>query len=328
MTITNHAGCDSTITLHLTINNTRYGSYVDTVCYGAQLNYCGQNYPAGQHTVTMAGTNGCDSIVALQVVARPQLTVNIEEYHSCELGHYQVTGSVNVSNNVTHRWAATPSDPDLDLQRDELEIDVNPNRETDYTLTAGYGPNRLCSASQTIHLTPLRLPIADLTFNPPFLTCDDLDWTAYSACQNAESISWYVNDVEAGIDESISGSAECDDDSVRISIVAVNGICNDVHDTVIYMRKSQLWFPNVFTPNLNINKTFAPIGHGIVEYEIYIYTREGLLVFHSTTLEEGWHGDHNGVECPRATYTYIARFRNEIEPDVWHKQIGTVTLLR
>lgn len=326
--ITNRAGCDSTVTLRLTINNTRYGSYVDTVCYGEQLTYRGNRYPAGQHTVTITSAAGCDSVVALQVVARPQLSVNIEEYHSCELGHYQLTGSVSGSNNVSYRWTAHPSDPDVEIQRDDLEISVNPSRSTDYTLTAGYGAGRICAASQTISLSPLRLPVADITFNPPFLTCDDLEWTAHSASQNAESISWYVNDIEAGIDETISGAAQCDDDSVRISIVAVNSICTDVHDTVIYLRKSQLWFPNVFTPNLNINKTFAPIGHGIVEYEIYIYTREGLLVFHSTTLEEGWRGDHNGVECPRATYTYIARFRNEIEPDVWHKQIGTVTLLR
>jgi subtilisin-like proprotein convertase family protein len=326
--ITNRAGCDSTVTLRLTINNTRYGSYVDTVCYGEQLTYRGNRYPAGQHTVTITSAAGCDSVVALQVVARPQLSVTIEEYHSCELGHYQLTGSVSGSNNVSYRWTAQPSDPDVETQRDDLEISVNPSRSTDYTLTAGYGAGRICAASQTISLSPLRLPVADITFNPPFLTCDDLEWTAHSASQNAESISWYVNDIEAGIDENISGAAQCDDDSVRISIVAVNSICTDVHDTVIYLRKSQLWFPNVFTPNLNINKTFAPIGHGIVEYEIYIYTREGLLVFHSTTLEEGWRGDHNGVECPRATYTYIARFRNEIEPDVWHKQIGTVTLLR
>ena len=327
--ITNRAGCDSTITLRLTINNTRYGSYIDTVCYGDQLTYRGNRYPAGQHSVTIPGTNGCDSIVALQVVARQPISLSIEEYHSCELAHYQVTGTVNSTNsNITTIWRAQPSDPDVETQRGDLEISVNPTRPTEYTLTAGYGPSRLCSVSESITLTPLNLPIAGIAFNPPFLTCDDLDWTAFSTSQNAESVTWYVNDIETSIDETINGRAECDDDSVRISLVAVNGICNDVHDTVIYVRKSQLWFPNVFTPNLNFNKTFNAIGHGIVEYELYVYTREGLLVFHTTTLEEGWKGDHKGVECPRATYTYIARYRNEIEPEVWHKQIGTVTLLR
>lgn len=328
VTITNRSGCDSTITLRLTINNVSYGSYADTVCYGEQLTYRGNRYPAGQHTVTLTGSNGCDSIVALQVVARPSLTISLDEYHSCELGHYQVTGVINGSNNVNHFWTSSPSDPDVEIQRDALELSLNPTQPTDYTLTAGYGSNRMCAVSQTISLTPLNLPIADITLNPPFLTCDDLDWTAYSASQNAESISWYVNDIEAGNEESVSGSAQCNDDSVRISLVAVNGICTSVRDTVIYVRKSQLWFPNVFTPNLNFNKTFNAIGRGIVDYELYVYTREGLLVFHTTTLEEGWKGDHNGVECPRATYTYIARYRNEIEPDVWHKKIGTVTLLR
>lgn len=328
--ITNRAGCDSTITLRLTVNNTRYGSYIDTVCSGEQLTYRGNRYPAGQHSVTIPGTNGCDSIVALQVVARQPLSLSIEEFHSCELAHYQVTGTVNSSNanNVITVWTARPSDPDVETQRDNLEISVNPTQATEYTLTAGYGPSRLCSVSQSITLTPLNLPIADITFTPPFLTCDDLAWTATSASQNAESVTWYVNDIETSVEDVITGSAECDDDSVRISLVAVNGICNDVHDTVIYVRKSQIWFPNVFTPNLNINKTFNAFGHGIVEYELYVYTREGLLVFHSTSLEDSWKGDHNGTECPRAAYTYIARYRTEIEPEVWHKQIGTVILLR
>lgn len=325
-TITNRVGCDSVIHLHLTVNNTRYGAETDTVCFGDRFSYHGQSYPAGQHTVTLTASNNCDSIVALQVVARPQLTVSVSEFHSCELAHYEVTGTVNAEANI--RWSASPADPDLDYQRNRSEISVNPSRPTDYTLTAGYGANLICPATASIHLTPLLLPISDLVFNPPFLTCDNLDWTATSASSNAQQLTWYVDDVEVSTETAISGRASCHDDSVRVSLVSVNGICTNVLDTVLYVRKSNLWFPNVFTPNLNINKTFAPIGHGIVEYELYIYTREGLLVFHTNTLEEGWRGDHHGVECPRAAYTYIARYRNEVEPNVWNKVIGTVMLLR
>ena len=108
----------------------------------------------------------------------------------------------------------------------------------------------------------------------------------------------------------------------------VNGVCTDMTDTVIYIKKSGIWFPNVFTPNLNINKKFNAIGRGIDEYELYIYTREGLLVYHTDTLEGGWDGTHGGKDCPRAAYTYIARFRTAVEPERWQKEVGTVILLR
>lgn len=323
---TNAAGCDSTVTLHLTINYSRQSEHTDTVCYGASLNYAGGSYPAGDYTIHRTTTAGCDSTITLHVIQRPQIRATLSEFHSCELGHYELTGDVIGGNRF--RWSSTPNDATLNGQQGELMIAVNPRTTTTYTLTGGYGPNMLCSNAASLTLEPLNLPVADMRFQPEFLTCDDLHWTVYNASTNTESVSWYVNGIYAGTDESISGDANCADDSIMITINAVNGICNSIKDSVIYVRKSGLYVPNIFTPNLNINKTFNAIGRGILEYEMYIYTREGLLVFHSTSLEDGWKGDHEGVECPRAAYTYIIRYRTEVEPDRWVKKVGTVLLLR
>ena len=325
-TITNAAGCDSLVYLNLTVNYTKYATVTDTVCNGASYSFLGSSYPAGTYTINRSTAAGCDSIITLNVIARQPIQVSLSEYHSCELGHYEVTGTVTPAVNYT--WSSTPNDPGLASQQNTLVIEANPNVSTEYRLTAGYGSSMLCQNVAVIRLEPLNLPIAGITFTPDYLNCDNLHWTATSTSINAQNQTWYVNDVEVSTETSVSGDAQCADDSVRLTLAVVNGICSDVTDTVIYIKKSNLWFPNVFTPNLNINKKFNAIGHGLLEYEMYIYTREGLLVFHTESLDEGWDGSHKGEECPRAAYTYIARYRTEVEPEVWHKQVGTVILLR
>ena len=73
-TLTNAAGCDSIVTLHLTINHDLYGTYNRTICdYQLPYTWHGVTFTqAGDQTITIpnATADGCDSIVTLH------LTVN------------------------------------------------------------------------------------------------------------------------------------------------------------------------------------------------------------------------------------------------------------
>ena len=72
-TISSQAGCDSIVTLHLTINNTVYEEEHVTACDSYSWN--GQTYATtGAYTYTTTATNGCDSIVTLH------LTINATKY--------------------------------------------------------------------------------------------------------------------------------------------------------------------------------------------------------------------------------------------------------
>ena len=72
-TIPSQAGCDSIVTLHLTINNTVYEEEHVTACDSYSWN--GQTYATtGAYTYTTTASNGCDSIVTLH------LTINATKY--------------------------------------------------------------------------------------------------------------------------------------------------------------------------------------------------------------------------------------------------------
>ena len=70
-------GCDSIVTLHVTVNPTLYGDYYSTIC-DSQLPYewHGVTFTEeGEETITVTGATaqGCDSIVTLHVTVNPTL---------------------------------------------------------------------------------------------------------------------------------------------------------------------------------------------------------------------------------------------------------------
>ena len=66
-------GCDSIVTLHLTINNSEIGAteYV-TICYGETYTWNGQTYSTeGEYSIVLSNVNGCDSIATLHLTISP-----------------------------------------------------------------------------------------------------------------------------------------------------------------------------------------------------------------------------------------------------------------
>ena len=46
------------------------------------------------------------------------------------------------------------------------------------------------------------------------------------------------------------------------------------------------------------------------QFKMYIYNRGGRMVFHSTSLDEGWNGISNGSKQPYGSYVYIIEYRD------------------
>jgi len=105
-TFTSVYGCDSTVTLNLTVNPVFNSVINATICSGSQYNFAGNNYTtAGNYPVVFQSVGGCDSTVTLNLAIHPTPTVtavnNQAFCHASASTVIPLTGSVP---NTTFAW--------------------------------------------------------------------------------------------------------------------------------------------------------------------------------------------------------------------------------
>ena len=94
-------GCDSTVTLNLTVNPVASTTLTDTICSGSTYTDNGFNVSeAGTHTLHLQTIHGCDSIVTLNLVVNPVASTNLTDT-ICSGSTYTDNG-FNVSEAGTH----------------------------------------------------------------------------------------------------------------------------------------------------------------------------------------------------------------------------------
>ena len=69
-----------------------------------------------------------------------------------------------------------------------------------------------------------------------------------------------------------------------------------------------LFVPNTFTPNNDEhNDLFNIYGENIVDFELYVYSRWGELIFYSNDINNTWNGKINNKYYQTGTYTYYIK---------------------
>ncbi|MFY7884640.1 MAG: hypothetical protein ACOVOV_07340, partial [Dolichospermum sp.] len=107
-TLTNAAGCDSVVTLVLTVKASSTSSTPVTVCsYALPYTWNGTSYnAAGTYTKTFANAVGCDSIATLVLTVTPKPNAGVNQTGVCAGSTATLTGSDN-----TGIWSAMSSNP-------------------------------------------------------------------------------------------------------------------------------------------------------------------------------------------------------------------------
>src|SRR5690606_22963264 len=101
-------GCDSIVTLNLTVLPVLTNALYDTICQGQTYSFNGNTYNSTQTvTATFSSTGGCDSIVTLNLTVLPALTSTVYDT-ICQGQTYTFNGSTyNSTQSVTATFSSS-----------------------------------------------------------------------------------------------------------------------------------------------------------------------------------------------------------------------------
>lgn len=274
----------------------------------------------GDYSYLFTAANGCDSTLTLHL--------EYEEISLMASADGICPGdSVTLNAAGTHAawWSATPLDTSLAAQQGQTSIVVRPQQTTSYCLFSREGGAMIDCIVVGVEPPPtlcveLSLPFIDFDFPTVYFT---------DCSEGSVSSTWCFDD---GITLNRAYSRRQFHHPLPDSVVVTLQTCNRYHccaDTTFSIPKKirSVWWPNVFTPDEEQNNRFGcTVTFEIVAFEMHIYNRQGLLVYHTTDPSATWDGTREGEPCPQGAYVYH-----------WHVKdaygyvkngTGTVTLIR
>lgn len=327
VTLTSRAGCDSVVKLDFVLLPPALTGLTDSFCVNTTYTFAGHTISLpGIYYDTLQTVDGCDSILqlALTQLKLPETTVQVDP--DCEMRGYMITLHSNVDY---HRWSLSDGRWNNAWgPRESSQIWVNPSVPVELTLLSDYYEQTTCPSTQTLALNPVVVPDARMSVTPEQLTDDDDNFIAIDHSSGALTRVWWVDDIFYGDDVRIWCRPDDGLDSVVVTLIALSEHCNDTAVQVIPIFHNTLFAPNAFTPDESTNNTFRLFMNGIIDFELTLFNREGLQLFHTTDPEESWDGTYLGKPCPQASYVWILKYTTNDKPHQPQIRKGTVTLLR
>lgn len=313
-------------------------NYSDSICEGESYDFNGRivSYTGiFFDTLPRVGTD-CDSVIVLHlaVLDIPNPVIYSRTYCNDNEGFdlFCATGY------GYHLWSSQPPDSDILADPHSPTIHVNPAVPTTYSHYVDYRESPpQCPASDSRLVHPIHPVIAAMHVTPDIVTFDHLQITAEDFSLGSRVYysdgwsgrNWYINGIlQDDYHECATFNVDPSwDDTIVLMMEAYTPSCIDTAIKYIPFHKVALFFPNAFTPSAAANSLFAPVLVGVLDYEIWIFDRRGLLVYH-TADGTPWDGTAHGRPCPQGLYVYRCRYREVSTPDGYQTLDGTVTLLR
>lgn len=299
----------------------------------------------------------CDSILALRLTRLGTPSIDYTLNTLCPQHTYHILATLhadpgrNTLLSPSFQWHSDPTDTILTLHQADSQslVAIRPETITTlYTTADFHAPTTtpLCPFTASLHLNPIVIPNASIQTTPEFLEYNHLDLTAHdvsltqpnSPSPDSTAIllrRWQYHypqrDWVPLFDShaTISLSADASPDTLFLSLFLFNGQCPDSTTHAVPILHVALFAPNAFTPAGEDNNRFCIQGHGILSAQLHIFNRNGLLVYRTSELADGWDGNSlNGSPCPQGSYVWHLTYRSLTNPSDNQSATGTVLLLR
>ncbi len=198
-----------------------------------------------------------------------------------------------------------------------------------YTMSGVY-PHRMttvdgCDSVRTLHLNitsenlQARIKAVPLIVDPT-----QTDIKLEDVSRNHVASRWMI-DGAVYEDRKLTIAYPVEFDSLLISLEAVsNEGCYDTATVTARYDRATLFVPNAFTPNREENNLWKPVGYELLEIEVWIYDRQGVLVAHLEGPDEAW----NGAGSSPGAYVYTIHYRTQVRPGWKQVKTGTILLIK
>ncbi|HLP50261.1 MAG TPA: T9SS type A sorting domain-containing protein [Chitinophagales bacterium] len=250
-TLTAFNGCDSIITLTLTVSNLISSSLSASICAGQTYIFNGQELgTSGSYSDTLQAVGGCDSIITLllQVDSAPNVTVSPASANLCQNDSLILTAS----GGTSYMWSNNAI---------SSSIHVSPQQTTTYTVTATGG--NTCTTTTTILVNVNTQP------SPPEVSQHGDTLLASSGTNH----QWFINN------DSIDGATESilvitQDGIYYVQVADTNGCTNrSAEYQVIGLTIRENFSPFLWSmyPNPTDGLVYikCPDCHTAFNYEVY-----------------------------------------------------------
>jgi len=302
--ITNSFGCDSVITLNLTITK-KFTQQTKIICEGDFIFAGGANQRSpGIYKDSLKTRQGCDSIVTTTLVVNSKPLPNLgADRDLCSNNQLEVTPGVFSS----YQWQDMSTASNFKIRSAGV-----------YWVTVTNSFN--CSATDTLIIRNMwPLPSSFLKPRDSICTYESLE---IIPANTYASYQWSTGATEKKLTTGKPGT-------YWLMVTDTNG-CSGA-DTITVFQKNCMegvYTSNAFSPNHDgKNDIFKPSLYGKVKkYQLIIYNRLGKPVFQTTELNKAWDGTSEGVALEPNTFIWVCTY--QFEGQAIKTKKGTVTLLR
>lgn len=231
------------------------------------------------------------------------------------------TNEKQFSNNNTSKDAkGTPTS----ITKIEKESQSNSTEKPSENVTS---PEKPSSNIEILELKPTEI-VATIAASPvgghaPLTV-------AFSHNNENVSTNWDFKDGEKSKEKEVRHTFEKQGEyEVELTITSEFGKTTKSTKTITVLSTSKIEsIPNIFTPNDdNINDFFIVKHENIAQFNLYIYTQKGALIFETNDIEKGWNGDtKNEEKAESGDYIFLLKAKG-IDGKIFEEK-GIIKLAR
>ena len=281
---------------------------------------------AGTYRVMVQDTNGCMIEENFLIEEPDPLAIEVIDMGEAFCGLPTGFITVEVSGGVPEYQIFWDTDPQ---QEGPTAVDLYGDRPYQVSVIDMNG----CPASLGVSVGVVGEPEA--SFYPDFAPLDSILWredtySFFNTSKNATAYSWDFGDGGLSIEEDPQHTyRDTGYYVVRLIAFDPNFACPDT--AVVGFRllpPGAIYVPNAFTPNGDgTNDFFHPVGIGVEEVEMKIFSRWGPLISTLNSMDEKWNGYlPDGEAAPEGVYVWVLEALINDGTEV--HLVGNVTLFR